>query len=629
VLDFKRFGVNIDNQYDNIIGLDFGHGEISAALWKLNNQNVGDKPMDLSFNSNDKHKIYTALFIAKDGTCKIGDEALRNKSGTGKLYTCFKARPVRLVKNERFPNDTITKKQLVQIFFREIIKTLYQYNRPDLEGNNIILVGCPSGRDWLEDDNDIVYARILSEGLNQNIPIVIMPESRAAIIKVIKERGSIDLTKGAVVFDFGSSTSDSTYMYIKGSTAIDIDTSEPLGASYIEQEMLEDFFEGKRRRETLKDEENAKMDLRGVKEAHYLSPQGELAATVSFLDGVEAKMVDREYMQQITHQNEISYINNEKICVRGNWVKLCRDFLYRIRELLRSKPLGTVLLTGGASRMPFIQALCMDTFPYSNLIVDQDPSYCVSRGLAWAGKTDLEAQKAFQSTLLSIQSFLSAVDYDRTHLINNIITGIADGIYLDIHEKVVRQELLNWKNTKVNESPNDLCIHMNERFHVVIAQEDIQKKIKRIIAEQLKKSQSDIIAIIDKNYKSIYGQSVPKDYQFVITDEMLNKLRDRFSNIKMSLNSSSTVNQALGLFGFGQVAMGAHCLPGDRAVKADRALTVPSRVTKLKELCKTEIRFDLRYGKKVDFKALVDEIMMEFTPQIEKMVESLALYFAK
>ncbi|HWT76790.1 MAG TPA: hypothetical protein VN258_18985, partial [Mobilitalea sp.] len=434
---------------------------------------------------------------------------------------------------------------------------------------------------------------------------------------------------GAVVFDFGSSTSDSTYMYIKGSTAIDIDTSEPLGGSYIEQKMLEDFFEGKRKRETLKDEENAKMDLRGIKEAHYLSPMGELAATVSFIDGIEAKMVDQEYMEYITHQCEIAYINNERIKVGGSWVKLCRDFLFRIRELLRSSPIGTVLLTGGASRMPFIQGLCSDAFPYAKIIVDQDPSFCVSRGLAWAGKTDLEAQKAFRSTLLSIHSFLSADDYDRTHLINNIIIGIADGIYLDIHEKVVRQELLKWKNTSINESPNDLCIHMNERFNIVIAQEDIQDKIKKIVAEQLKKSQNDIIAIIDKNYKSIYGQSVPKDYQFIITDEMLDKLKNRLSNIKMTLNSSTTVNQALGLFGLGQVAMGAHCLPSDRAAKADRALYLPSRVVKLKELCRTEIRFDLRYGKHVDYKALVDEIMVEFTPQIEKMVESLALYFAK
>jgi hypothetical protein len=139
MLDFGRFGINNVEQYDNIIGLDFGHGEVSAALWKMNGENVGDKPKDLKFNSNDKGKIYTALFISNDGVSKIGDEAINNKPGTGKLYTCFKVKPSRLMKNEPFENETITKKELVQLFLREVVETLFLYNSEDLNGNNIKL----------------------------------------------------------------------------------------------------------------------------------------------------------------------------------------------------------------------------------------------------------------------------------------------------------------------------------------------------------------------------------------------------------------------------------------------------------------------------------------------------------
>lgn len=629
MLDFSRFGINIADNYDNIIGLDYGHGEASAALWKLKGGNVGDKPKDLCFNTNDKHKILTALFITNDGTCKIGDEAIGNKPGSGKLYTCFKTRPSRLLRNELYPNDTRTKKELVQSFFREVINALYRYNEADLKGDNIIMVGCPSGSDWLENDNDIIYANILYDGLNRNLPIVIMPESRAALIKVIKERGQINLEKGAAVFDFGSSTADCTYIYRSGKNALYIDTSEPLGASYIEQEMLSDFFEGKHRLETLKDENNARIDLRGIKEAHYLSPESELAAVVSFVDGVEARIVDEGFMKCITAQKELTYFNNERACVKGSWVMLCEKFFHQIKNLLRSKPVGTVLLTGGASRMPFIYDLCSRVFLDAQLIIDHDPSYCVSRGLAWAGKTDFEAQRAFRTTLRAIRDYLSPVDYDPSHLFYNIINGITDGIYLDIHSKVVVTELENWKNAKVNETPNDLCRHMNERFQTVITEEALQKKLKRLVAEQIKKSQAGILTIIDNNYKNIYGKGVPKDYQFDITEEMQSKISQKLSSIKLSLNSSTTVNQALGYFGFGQVAMDAHCYPDDRAAKANRALTVPGRVAKLQELCRSEIRFDMRYGKGINYPALIDEIMQEFTPQIEAMVDSLALYFAR
>ena len=538
MLDFGRFGIKNIEQYDNIIGLDFGHGEVSAALWKMNGENVGDKPKDLKFNSNDKGKIYTALFISNDGMCKIGDEAINNKPGTGRLYTCFKVKPSRLIKNEPFENDTITKKELVQLFLREVIETLFLYNSEDLKGNNIILVGCPSSKEWLKNNGDVEYAKILSAKFKRQIPVIVMPESRASLIKTYREKkNAVSFHDGVIVFDFGSSTLDCTYINFKENYMND--DSEPLGASYIEEKMMESFLDDKYQKKNLKDEDFAKIDLRGKKETHYLAPNGEQMAVVQFTNGLPAKMIDEDYMHNITHNQKISYSTDAVLNNCGSWADLCEKFIRRVKnnfivpfERKIQVPFkGLIILTGGASRMKFTEDICRKVFPNASFEADLSPSYCVSRGLAWAGKTDIEAQILLDETRKNIRIKISDA-------FNDLENSIADDISEIVFE-FIRNKVEIWKEHGDSQTLQSLLDETKSEFKNYIASNkqvyDAVRKNFDTFLNGSKGLKTIIIETVNETFKDKYPNSVKEIKPFQID-------ADKWANITKQLMSTDKIN---------------------------------------------------------------------------------------
>lgn len=638
MLNFSRFGVSSLKDYDNILGIDFGHGETSASLWKLKQPNVANKPKDLRFTYGGATKIYTTLFIPIDGNkYEIGDVALNIDKSLGKLYTCFKSKPSQL--SNYFDNDTITKKELVQIFFKEIVDALYKYNSEDLQGKTIIFVGCPSSYEWLTDNGDVEYAKILSEKVRtpdgKKINIIIMPESRAAIIKVYRETGeAIDLKKGVIVFDAGSSTLDCTY--INENKVLNDDFSEPLGASYIETKMLEKILSAQYKKSDLYDEQNAKMDLRTKKELHYSNPLSTLNAYFQLfnMNFTNPKKINKTFMDEVVKKSQVTYSTEVNGKVKGSWFDLCEGFFYYAKKRLGDKPLGTILLTGGASRMQFLQELCKRVFPSVDICVDLDPSFCVSRGLAWAGNTDFLREEAFTETINAITSSLSYKNsgYSSESLQCKLAESISNGICNKVHEQVVEYELKNWKNATENSAPNDFCSKMTARFPIVISSKEIQDIIKNIFIEEFRKCQQKrIIDIINDKYKKVYGQVIPDNYRFMINDSLANKIANKLKSLEISFNTdycTSIVNKALGWGGWGFVFMDVNCDKEDRTVKANRALSEEYRRNKLIEMCKDKIRGELKYNTGY-FDSIANTIVTELKPQIIESIDNLALYFAR
>lgn len=543
MLDFKRFGIENIEQYDNIIGLDFGHGEVSAALWKMKTENVGDAPKDLSFNTNDKHKIYTALFITNDGVCKIGDEALNNKPGTGKLYTCFKVKPSRLLKNEPFANETITKKELVQLFMREAVETLFQCNEKDLTGKNLIIVGCPSSKEWLKGNSDVEYARILSEKFKRQIPVIVMPESRASLIKTYREKkNAISFREGVIVFDFGSSTLDCTYINFEKSSMLD--ESEPLGAAYIEEKMMESFCDEKYQRKLLKDEDNTKIDLRGKKETHYLAPEGEQTAAVHFQNGLQAKLIDSDYMLDITHHQKIGYSTDAVLNNTGSWAELCEGFLRKVKDTMivpyeqsAGKAFcGLIILTGGASRMKFTADICRKIFPEAVLEADLSPSYCVSRGLALAGKTDIEAQVLLAQTKENIRKQIAAAFVE---LEDNLAKDIAELVY-----DFVLKQVEHWKDYGDNQTLQALLDETKTKFKTYIStNSQVDTILMKDFTEFLNGSKglkTIIINTVNETFRGKYPNSVNSIKPFKIEDSKWAEITSQLMS-KNKLNLSQSV----------------------------------------------------------------------------------------
>jgi hypothetical protein len=415
MLDFSRFGIYNLAQYENVIGLDFGDGETSAAM--LNIRNIMDSPRPLLFDERGHEKIATALFIGNDGAIRIGTQALNHEKGKGVLYTNFKANPFALC-NEIYEGSNIAKKELVQKYIKAVIDTLFRINNIERE-TALVLVGCPSSEDWLENNRDVEYSKILSKGVGSRV--VVMAESRASLIKNFHETSNSKKFYEIIVFDFGSSTADATYISIQKTYLKDY--SEKLGAHHIEKKMLEKLLlEAQRSMDELYYEEsNVKLSLRETKENFYNEPDRRQHIFISFDEGNDfSKRYNFEFVEEITRQEEICYATSEEQR-EGSWKALCETFFATVKEKFEIDPNfnGLIILTGGASRMPFIEEICRGVFSNAQITKDAYPSHCVSKGLALAGKTDIKAQLLLDE----INENIGKIINDKIGFLENNIKG--------------------------------------------------------------------------------------------------------------------------------------------------------------------------------------------------------------
>lgn len=488
-LDFKRYGINDLSVYKNVIGIDLGHGEISASYMKLG------IVQNLYFAQyNGKPKIYSGVFIKNNGTKVIGySNDLMFDPDKGKLYLGFKTKPSRLLNNELYENSDKTKKELIEILMFEVVEALKKYNPGELEGNNLVFVGCPSSREWLDNEMDVKYANILKSKLGSGFDIVIMPESRASLIKSYKEKNGngggigqcLDLSVGVIVFDFGSSTLDATIIdFIRMKS---YDESIPLGASYIENLMLGSFFDSQHTATLLLNPEVAKLDLRNAKEAYYTCPDTRIRCGVEFKNGdYPNKVLDAVLMNNLVDRSEVSYSTDVDGEVTGTWTGLCEEFYGKIRHLWLNKTnesdyKGYIILTGGGSNMKFTEDLCRKVFPNATVVRDSEPSYCVSKGLVWAGSTDLEAARLLEEVKKVIEqsikdSFpnleeklglsLAPIIYD--FLLPEVKNWVDNGKDTSLEQLISRAQTKFKQDTRINASiqnvlEKDFASYLNSR----------------------------------------------------------------------------------------------------------------------------------------------------------------------
>lgn len=450
LLNFKKFGISKPESYDYVIGFDLGDSQSSAAIFRIDDP-AWTQPKDLYIGPDEATKINTALVYDKDGNIVVDKtDALTAYAGTEcQLASHFKVRPGRLLADEPHPGTPFTKKRLMVEFLKVAIGNIFSNNPPSLlKGRGLLGIGCPSSPDWLENDMDCEYARLLRPALKElgvNLDIVVMPESRAALLKAYREN-TFDsdfcnaINKGVVVIDHGSSTLDVTAIDFNSNTQTDMSVN--LGAKLIERAML---------RHTLELNSVAEadlylpmawrlLDLRIAKEAYYSNPRGLRRVYFEKTDGSSFRTtIDTQFMRHVTAESEVSYSSPSTGPVKGPWEKLHSDFLASCLGRINpdGEPFeGVVILTGGASRMDFTFDTAGRIFgPSAHLKRDLDPGFCVSRGLAWGLHTDLEAMKltgkVISDSTLSVSRILRSYDFHRT-----IARELATLVYRVTEEKI-------------------------------------------------------------------------------------------------------------------------------------------------------------------------------------------------
>ena len=217
--------VNLNSNIKYVIGIDFGHGETSAAIARLDTPfEVKDVDMGGGLRSIPSailikaYKGITDTFIGRAAISEFENEC---NPKTDVFKCSFKDTPSNMSDQDR---------KVMKAFFKEVYNTiLSQKVYTDInEGNHCVVIACPSNTSKWNASEQEQYVAIASDA---GLPIVqyssamlpdyiitgIVRESRAAYIKTqtdpdVKADIKANLVHGgALAIDFGSSTVDLTY----------------------------------------------------------------------------------------------------------------------------------------------------------------------------------------------------------------------------------------------------------------------------------------------------------------------------------------------------------------------------------------------------------------------------------
>ena len=387
--------INPIKTHEYVVGIDFGHAETSACVckieWEKNAAEQSNEHEDLVLYPNSKSKIITsAISKTKAGDIYIHDDAFKFIDGSN-CRIGFKEKP-HSIKGEQ--------EQLMIAFMHavyDIILKSYDFLTPQ---NHIVYIARPSG--WQEEKAKDLYKEM---AIKAGIPLAgLTSESRAAIFyaKQCSERFASNITKGAVVFDLGSSTLDLTYL---SETQGPFDKGRNLGASIIDDVIFKFMI--------LEQDDNLKRfisrhpefvdpliyEARKFKEKVYSASEDApswlsipIKRVFSNLpDSLKAEL-DADKINTITldvdNAIQLDTLVDQKAGYRGRISDFLRDF--KEEFINKGQPIMGVLLVGGASSMYYLPELISRSLgiDVNRVRKESDPNLTVSRGIALLGTKD-------------------------------------------------------------------------------------------------------------------------------------------------------------------------------------------------------------------------------------------------
>lgn len=411
--------------------------------------------------------------------CRLGEIQIGNKAAVEgeQKFIYFKVAPhlfVEVYPDEPAKSYGITYGTLMACFVFALVENLLKYNADQLGGvpqSSIdLLIGCPSTSDWTSRKAKDAYASLLQKATRVH-SVRIIPESRAAMFSSIEnQRNKISAMHGALVFDFGSSTADCTYMLLGRKL---IEFSWTLGASKIEEQMMFHAYQQACRNKGLFQATPASMlesvnDLRVAKEAYYSGTYGSKghAMFASFENAADGQIVDlplridRNYMDTIVRRTPISIKCDSKASATGSWKELCMEFFLEARRRVDNAtytliengqkrgipcPVKDIVLTGGACQMDFVEEICRSVFPDANIYKEDNPSYTVSNGLAWVAVSD-------DNFAACMEAARKKVDADPACKIDILKTNISDALFNQIGS-IVKDHAKKWADRPEEKLP--------------------------------------------------------------------------------------------------------------------------------------------------------------------------------
>ena len=434
------------------IGMDFGDGTTAASLF--DDTISGDaripRPQDIVNHGGSGDRTEVPSFLAypvRDGeldpsrSCLIGTRAAEAEQGEWDVRSNWKHRPTEPDEIPGYPVEA--RVEDAKRFMARIWSLFKETNRSLDVGDARIVIGAPSG--WTKADRDL-YAKWAKEAGLPNVSVV--AESTAAFLYSRKFLRTSDgkclpdeaLETGILLVDIGSSTTDFTYA--RG-LAAPRKFGFPLGAKAVDAAILRynlfrDPSKTAATRSVIFAESNSELRsrllflCRVLKEKYFSKADGatgpivvsdrkELPIGEDWLDiyifdrKSPARAVAPDFWDNLL---EAGCRDEYKVPLFGRrmaWREGFREGLERAKAELVGKD-GcnglTIVLTGGASRMTFVDDDMRAIFGNDAVILagsGSDRSFSVANGLAWAGYAQEKISAAEKALPGEIDKYLGSV----------------------------------------------------------------------------------------------------------------------------------------------------------------------------------------------------------------------------
>lgn len=484
------------NKHQYVVGIDYGHGETSAAICPIEwGKEAGKREtnvLDIDLDIAARKKVITSAICHLEKGILIGDEAFEHMTDNNGIRVCFKKKPQSITgKDEKLMID----------YMKAVYSRIREGHDELTDTNHIVYIARPSG--WTDEDSKELYRQM---AIQAGIPLGgLTSESRAAIFyaKSPSVNFSKEISQGAIVFDLGSSTLDFTYLSDKEKP---IDFGYNLGASIIDNAILDELI---LKNDGVKDfvtkfpeyRDALKFKARKFKEDAYSRNEDSktiggfpLGNIISETEDSYDDFADTYVKLRVNNLAELNSMIEEKAHYMQELEKAMNDFK---QTKIDGKPVFGVFLTGGASRMNFIRPLIAKVFdlPIDKVKIDNDnPSLTISRGIALLGSTDVITSVLVKSLKKELPSMINneKMIVDLSGKLSENITSkawkvvedscsywVKKGKTTDEEElkKIVQDRLGHFKNYTVPTIVNDTV----QQF-IKTSTEDIRKKVNEIVS---------------------------------------------------------------------------------------------------------------------------------------------------
>lgn len=403
-MDIKMIGKHV--------GYDIGHCETTGTITRMNN----GQPEVVRANVDDRNTVVLSqLRLTNEqmdmlkGNLQPGRELLDNLGQitigeiynydeTGETFSYFKVSPDHFddvcAKSAAGKAAGITHGQIMACFIYAVMQSTLEYNGLVEEDREqmTLYIGCPTTEKWTDAEPSERYADLARRATGVK-NVLIIPESRAALYSSLEKRSftALSAEEGIIVFDFGSSTADCTFMRLgvgkmEYSWDLGAHSIEENMAKMVQEKLFEKFGEFELTSESL---DNLINECRKFKEIYFKRGPCEMTANVREIDGKKQMYnlsIDADFMRIAIEERRIQVKDHDNQVQFGTWYDLCREFLHTAQAKMKEQAYeaSAIVLTGGASRMPFLEKLCKDVYGSNVKIYKEDnPSHTVSTGLGW------------------------------------------------------------------------------------------------------------------------------------------------------------------------------------------------------------------------------------------------------